>query len=57
MSWPQWTWIGLAAFSWLHTLAHHGEPKTGTAAREDIGIYTAALGISVFLLWNGGFFG
>lgn len=54
MSWPQWTWIALAAFGWLHDLTKHGQPKTG---RYDIGITTAALGVTVFLLWQGGFFG
>ena len=57
LHWPQWVWIVLAAISWLATLAHHGEPKTGSAAKHDIGIQTAALGIAVFLLWQGGFFG
>jgi hypothetical protein len=57
VSWPQWTWIALVGLGWLHTLLHHGEPKTGLGAREDIGIATASLGLNAFLLWQGGFFG
>lgn len=57
MSWPQWTYIALFAIEWLHTLARHGEPKTGLAAKHDVGIQTAGIGIAVFLLWQGGFFG
>jgi len=54
MHWPQWTWIALVVFTWLYELAKHGEPKTG---KHDIGMTTAGVGLAVFLLWNGGFFG
>ena len=51
MGWPQWTWIVLAAIGWLFTLSKHGETRTD---KYDIGIQTAALGVAIFLLWQGG---
>lgn len=54
MSWPQWTWIVLVGLSWLIVLANHGKPRKGN---YDIGICTAAAGVHIFLLWQGGFFG
>ena len=54
MGWPQYTWIALVSIGWLAVLAKHGEPKKGN---EDIGMTTASVAISVFLLWQGGFFG
>lgn len=54
MGWPQWTWIVLVAIGWTITLCKYGEPKEG---KHDIGITTAEVGISIFLLWQGGFFG
>lgn len=56
MGWPQWTWIVLAGIGWLYTLAKHGEEKTGSQARHDVGMMTASLGVAVLLLWQGGFF-
>lgn len=53
MGWPEYTWIALAVFGWLHEGAKHGEPKDG---KHDMGIHTAALGLAIFLLWQGGFF-
>jgi hypothetical protein len=54
MSWPQWTWIVLVGLAWVIDLCRHGEPKTG---KHDLGITTAGIGVTVFLLWRGGFFG
>lgn len=60
MGWPQWTWIVLVGLSWLITLCKHGQPrvnKDGVPDKYDAGLHTAALGLSIFLLWQGGFFG
>ena len=56
MKWPQITLIVLFALSWMMTLASHGEPKTGLAAKNDIGLTTAAVALYSWLLWCGGFF-
>lgn len=54
MGWPQWTWVVLACLTWLHALAMHGKE---TNKKHDVGITTAGIGLAIFLLWNGGFFG
>lgn len=54
MHWPQITMIILMAFSLLYNLAHDGEKKTGT---YNLSHDMLATGITVWLLWAGGFFG
>lgn len=54
MGWPQWTWICLVGLGWLCALVKHGQKRED---KHDVGISTAGVGVSVFLLWQGGFFG
>jgi hypothetical protein len=54
MGWPQWTMIVLMALGWIIVLFKHGQPRTD---KYDVGIQTASVGVAVFLLWQGGFFG
>lgn len=52
--WPQWTWIGLAAFNLIMNAVLDGQPRTGNYSA---GVYLAALIVSAFIVISGGFFG
>jgi hypothetical protein len=51
--WPQWTYVGMTAFTMLYVAVKHGEPKTD---KYDIGWTTLAVVLSQWILWCGGFY-
>lgn len=50
--WPQYVYLGLICFSLGLSIADHGRPRE----RENAWVSVAAVALSMFLLWQGGFF-
>lgn len=52
-NWPQYVYLAIGVATFISGIVKDGQPRTGNYSA---GITTAAVALSWFLLWRGGFF-